>query len=522
MRSIITRVLVAVLTVITAFSLALAYNTSEQRRLIAQMARVNQSFVPIARQLDGLEEEVRSFGRILSNTDPAALRQSIRASMTLFPFADRVETSLDALRTHLDTMLAEELSDSERAFASNVRLVADELSAENIELARLTADLLRQLDEAPPGAESFYGELGTRVIAFERRVDGLARIVDGRTDAALISVREEERAMLMRVVAVSACATLFALFIVLVIGRSLAPIRALTALASRFKLGDYNHDPIDAGNDEIGTLAREFSGMAEAIQQRDGILRQQKTELEQAYEALVVAQRAQVQAERLAAVGEIAARVTHELRNPLSSIGLNVEMLGDELQSLPDTEESEEARIMLGAIEREVARLTDLTERYLSMARSDEPRRERSDLVELTQEVLDQQRAALTKLGIDTAFTAPESLAAAVDPPQIRQVLINLLRNAAQATETLSAREISVLLHDADQHVEIIVEDNGPGIDPEILDRLFEPFVTGKSNGTGLGLSISRSIARKHGGDLTAGPGEQLSGARFTLTLPRS
>lgn len=518
MRSIITRVLVAVLTVITAFSAALAYSASEQRRLVAQMTRVNQGYVPIARQLDALEEEVRTFGRVLTNPDPSALRQSIRASMALAPANDRIELALTDLRAHLDATLSDAADDDERAFLSNVRRVADDLSEENTALTAALGRLLQKLEATPPQVEPLYSEIGARVIAFERRVGDLAEVVDRRTDAAIDEVRRAEGEILVRVVAVSLAATLFALIVVLIIGRSLAPIRALTALASRFKHGDYTHEPIDAGNDEIGTLAAEFSSMATAIEERDGILRRQKAQLEEAYAALLDAQRAQVQSERLAAVGEISARVTHELRNPLSSIGLNVEMLDDELRTSLPQDSGGEARQMLGAIEREVARLTELTERYLSMARSDAPRRDSCDLVALSADVVDQQRATAERAGVQLEVEG-DAVQASVDAPQIRQVLINLIRNAIQAMEGRADGAVRVLVTGGEDQVQIAVEDNGPGVSDDLAETLFEPFVTGKRDGTGLGLSISRTIARSHGGDLcvTQAPS---GGARFELTLP--
>ena len=97
MRSIITRVVAAVLIVITAFSAALAYNAVSQRRLVADLTRINQGYVPIARLLDDLSEELRSFARVLSSRDPQTLRQSIRASQALFPIQDRADAQLEAL-----------------------------------------------------------------------------------------------------------------------------------------------------------------------------------------------------------------------------------------------------------------------------------------------------------------------------------------------------------------------------------------------------------------------------------------
>lgn len=524
MRSIITRVVAAVLIVITAFSAALAYNAVSQRRLVADLTRINQGYVPIARLLDDLSEELRSFARVLSSRDPQTLRQSIRASQALFPIQDRADAQLEALHDHLDALLERELPAREHAFVTNLMGATELLSVEAREVGVLVDALLFALDETPPRLEPAYGNLSARVIAFERRVDSFANVVANRTDSAVERMDAAEREILMRVVAASVVATLFALVMVVVIGRSLAPIRTLTAMAARFKEGDYRAEAVNAGRDEIGLLATEFTGMAEAIQARDALLRQQRDALEEAYEKLIEAQRAQVQAERLAAVGELAARVTHELRNPLSSISMNAEMLSEELEAAGA--DFAEAHDMLHAIEREIARLTDLTERYLSLARSEEPRRASVDVAQLVRDVVAQRAAEHDRRHVEVRVDAPETLIATVDEPQVRQLLINLLRNALDALDARdedgAPREIAVRLADEGDTFTLAVEDSGPGVPDDLADSIFEPFVTTRTSGTGLGLAISRQIARRHGGDLTVAPAALTRGAAFVMRCPTS
>jgi signal transduction histidine kinase len=301
----------------------------------------------------------------------------------------------------------------------------------------------------------------------------------------------------------------------------LRPIRQLTGLATQLKEGDYQFPPIEAGRDEIGVLAREFTGMADAIRDRDGLLRRQKGELEDAYRALVEAQRAQVQAERLAAVGEISSRITHELRNPLSSIGLNVEMLVDELEH--DGREGDAVE-MLRAIEREVQRLTELTDRYLSMARTDAERRVDATLGDLVDDVAGQLRPELERAGVRLDRDAAADLSVHVDPAQLRQVLINLVQNSVGAIRSAGARggRIRIQVTGGETHACCRIEDDGPGIEVAIADQVFEPFVTSREGGTGLGLSISRRIVEDHGGELSAGTSTELGGASFEIRLPRA
>ncbi len=517
MRSIITKVVVAVLMVITAFAIALVYNALAQRRLVSDLARINQGYVPVARQLDTISEEMRSFSRVLSNRDPAALRQSLRASMALFPFEERVEVQLDELRDHLDRVLEDELQPDEGRFLQHLRSVCDVLSDENREIGNRVGELLTGLDQEPPRLEPTYTEVGARVIALEKRIDDLRTAVDRRTDTAVERIKSAERDILVRVIGASAIASLFAVVVVILIRRSLGPIRVLTELASQLKAGDYSARPVVAGNDEIGVLAREFEEMAEAIRTRDAEVRNKNAELNKVNEALVEAQRAQVRAERLAAVGELSSRVTHELRNPLSSISMNVEMLSEELETITAPGDSRE---MVQSIEREVARLTELTDRYLSMARSDDPRKEPVDLCVLARSVVERQQAEFDRAGIEVVVDADGAKRASVDEAQIRQVLINLTRNAALALRGVTEPRIVISVSSTRDRVTVSVEDSGPGIAPDMEETLFEPFTTDRADGTGLGLSISRRIARRHDGDLISGPSQRLGGARFELEVP--
>ena len=517
MTSISTRVVVAVLVVITTFAAALAYNATAQRALVARLARINQGYVPIGRLLGDAREELRLLGHAVSQPDPVVLRQSLRVSLSVFPFDDRVDAHLDALQQHLDAMLLERLEPDERAFMSNLKTVVAQLEGDVAAQAEAAGALLAGLEATPPAAEPHLTALVARLLAFERRLDDIRAIVDARTDGAVADVREAEREILRRVIAVSAGASLLALVMALIIARSVAPIRALTALATRYRQGDYGEARVQAGNDEVGVLAREFAAMADAIRGRDGQLREQNQALEAAYDAVVEAQRAQVAAERLAAVGDIAARVTHELRNPLSSIGLNAEMLGDELDRLGVGGETRE---MVASIDHEVARLTELTERYLSLTKADDPLRESTDLVVLVGDVVRRMRPELQAAGVVCRVAGDVSLPCEVDPPQVRQVVINLVQNAVQALAGASNAEVRITVaRDGDGAPTVAIEDAGPGVDDEVAATLFEPFVTTRRRGTGLGLSISRRIARRHGGDIVVGRSEALGGARFDVRL---
>ena len=265
-------------------------------------------------------------------------------------------------------------------------------------------------------------------------------------------------------------------------------------------------------------------------------LQENQTRLERAYRDLQSAQARLVQSERLAAIGQMSAKVSHEVRNPLSSISLNVELLEDEVASIPAGRRAEVARL-LGAVRSQVDVLSAVTEEYLRCARVPKPKREPCALQLITADLVDFVREELRARKVELLVNAPEDLPTVrVDPAQIRQLLLNLIRNAAEAMpeggtiriETqLSAHsggaggEVSrgVIGVSPPAFVKITITDTGVGIPAEELEKVFEPFFTSKEGGTGLGLAISREIALEHGGTLRceSTPG---SGTTFYLALP--
>jgi signal transduction histidine kinase/HAMP domain-containing protein len=220
-----------------------------------------------------------------------------------------------------------------------------------------------------------------------------------------------------------------------------------------------------------------------------------------------------IQSERLAAIGRMAAHVTHEVRNPLSSIGLNVELLEEELAHAgPETTE------LLRAIHREIEHLTAITEEYLRVARLPNPHLEPEDIGEIARGTAEFVRAELAAASVRLELDIPRGLPlTAVDEAQIRQVLINLLKNAREAMAT--GGRVRVQASGDDFGVLLSVADDGPGMTPEQRARVFDLFYTTKSGGTGLGLPLSQQIVVAHGGLIRceSAPGE---GTVFELWFP--
>lgn len=220
-----------------------------------------------------------------------------------------------------------------------------------------------------------------------------------------------------------------------------------------------------------------------------------------------------IQTERLAAIGRMAAHVTHEVRNPLSSIGLNVEMLADDL-----AEAGPEAQALLRAIQREIDRLTGITEEYLRLARLPQPRLEPDDPGAVIRSVSELVRAEMRESGIDLHVEVADDLPqVAMDEPQIRQALLNLLRNAREAMPEGGDVRIEADHHDGG--VRVLVRDEGPGIPAEERRRIFDLFYTTKERGTGLGLPLTQQIVVAHGGRIRCESGAD-GGTTFELWLP--
>lgn len=218
-----------------------------------------------------------------------------------------------------------------------------------------------------------------------------------------------------------------------------------------------------------------------------------------------------VQSERLATIGRFAAQIAHEIRNPLSSISLNLEMLEDEVGNAGGDQAQ-----LIHSVLREVDRLNGIVSEYLQFSRFPKPRPTEGRVEDLIADL--EQTTTLpegVRLVVDPADPLPSI---SFDPVLIRQVLDNLVRNAAEAIDGPGEIRISTRL--IDRFLVIRVEDTGYGIPPDILSQLFEPFFTTKADGTGLGLATAQQIVFEHGGHIEA-ESQPGVGTTFSVYLPR-
>ncbi len=221
-----------------------------------------------------------------------------------------------------------------------------------------------------------------------------------------------------------------------------------------------------------------------------------------------------LRAEQLAAVGQLAAGVAHEVRNPLTGMKLLVEAALRPGKHSSLTEED------LRVIHGEIVRLEETVESFLSFARLPAPRRQVCDLHDAITRPVELVRPRAARQGVQIDVEAPaESLPVDLDAGQFHTVLVNLLFNALDAMPR--GGRIDVRLDNVNDHCRLRVCDSGPGIAPEMAGRLFMPFASTKPTGTGLGLSLARRIVEEHGGQIR-GENRPEGGACFTIELPRA
>ncbi len=297
--------------------------------------------------------------------------------------------------------------------------------------------------------------------------------------------------------AVAICTVLF-IVLAVVIHR---PILELQNKIARVREGDlFVNVGFADRNDEIGDLGRHFNEMVQQLREsREEIERLHRTQMSRA--------------EHLATLGEMAAGLAHEIRNPLAGIAGVMEIVGRDLPA------KSAAIGVLGEARHEVVHINKIVSELLEIARPKPPVYRLGDLVAVAEHAsLFTRDQALAKHVMLEVIKNREVPTLEFDGGQIHQVLLNLLLNAVQAcSEGGSVRvEFSV----GEQTVTATVTDNGKGIPPDVLPNIFRPFFTTKGNGTGLGLSLARRIVEDHGGRLDASS-EAGKGSQFALILPK-
>ena len=495
-RTVATRVLLSFALVTAAFALSAGWGVFAQRSAAKEADLMRSGYLPLSLALRDLVANQDTWSTQLNHITTA-----------LNP-ADKKIWFETSLRLGRPKTFGEVRAAISRAFSSSgdesTRRVGDDLLAETSSIEEFLAqdrELLAKLFDALDRGEStradgLRDELVTRGAQGKKRMSQLEQRVDHNVGLLLGAARARERLAIRLLLALSGFTVLVGAAMAFYARRVLKPLAAVTDRAKAVAHGDLRPQPVVASPDEIGELATTFEGMVAAIAR--------------ANEQLLMS-------ERLATIGKMAAHVTHEVRNPLSSIALNVEMLEEDLEGREDTEE---AATLLKAVKAEVERLTALTEQYLSVARRRPLSLEEEQIGEVVADACLFMSGDLRRHGVELSVEIEDALPLVrVDEAQLKQALFNLLRNAREAMPTGGQVDVRVG-RASGGGVDVTVDDRGSGIDDETRAHLFEPFFTTKGHGTGLGLAITRQVVEDHGGTIACEP-RPGGGTRFWIHLPR-
>jgi PAS domain S-box-containing protein len=224
-----------------------------------------------------------------------------------------------------------------------------------------------------------------------------------------------------------------------------------------------------------------------------------------------------LQSERLATIGRMSAKVAHEIRNPLSSISLNSELLEEEIVSYKGVDSSE-AKTLLKSITKELDRLTEITDDYLRFAKLPAPHLKELTVNRMVSDLLSMLEPEMEERGVKVERQlTPRLPKVKVDQQQLRRALLNMFKNSLEAMPEGGVIRVSTSA-DTDS-VLIQISDTGAGIKREHMDRIFTPFFSTKEMGTGLGLPLAQQIVAEHGGEITCSS-ELGKGASFVVALP--
>jgi signal transduction histidine kinase len=275
-----------------------------------------------------------------------------------------------------------------------------------------------------------------------------------------------------------------------VVGRVTAPLQRLVTFVRSLSPSDFNKRAA-VSNDEFGAVAEAFNGLLDRLEQ---------------------AQTALVRSEKLAVAGLLAARIAHDVRNPLSSIKMQTQLLQARLHR--DPEDRATFASVLGDINQVESVITDLVE----LARPGDLKREPTSINLVITDALEQlgPQFAHRKIAVRTSL-APDLPEITVDSRRLRQALLNVLLNASDAMTTGGTIEV----HSRAELSAVVVDicDDGCGIDPELSHRVFDPFISTKREGVGLGLVNAKAVVEGHGGRIALEPNRP-RGTCARITLP--
>jgi len=488
--------------VLAASVTVLSVSVVQHERTADALALLDRDYLPLALKVS----EARAtqavintlLDRLLTERDLAASR------LWLASARQRRPRTLEQVRDNVDRVHRVVPWDTEGA--ALLRLLSELRRVQSLQNhgERRYTDLNTALDAGDrTTAERIVGDLRANERSIDNEWRRIWEVLVARIEVTSRRVAAQQEQAVVVLLLLAAVALSVGIVVTWWAQRVLAPLPRLqerVAAIARGELSEKLGPTQAAAEDEIGRLAHEFERMVRALVAREDSLREAQARL--------------LQSERLAAIGRMAAHVSHEVRNPLSSIGLNVELLEEEL----GPEASVETRELLAAVRSEIDRLGAVTEEYLRVARLPNPHLLPEHVNDVVRGAAQLLRPELAAAQVSLVLDLQEDLPlCAMDEAQMRQVLINLLKNAREAMS--SGGSIRISSRSAAGGVELCISDDGMGMDDEQKDRIFDLFYTTKQRGSGLGLPLTQQIVVAHRGQIRceSAPGQ---GTEFTLFLP--
>jgi signal transduction histidine kinase len=514
MRTLSARILLGFVALTITFGVFVATIVVNLREIEDQASLVLRGYVPLALVASDLAQRQDELSSYLDQALDARPNDVVKR---LLAFRDKRDKALREIVKTLSELPSMLVSDGQTAAEMEQQMPetkpkVDALNQAVRDLAPLyttiiAAPPIRIPNKTDPGFQASYDGLDKpHKAAYDAllqlrdeehnlwpKAEELRQKLRARTKTTKEWLADSERTILLRVIYLGIAAVVLGVVITGWVAVNLRPLRRLREGARRIAAGDYGKRVSETGPTEIADLARELNLLGRAVQDRE---------------------EEKLRAARLAMVGKMAAQIAHEVRNPLSSISLNTELLEDELGK-----DASEARELCRAIHAEVNRLTDVTETYLGL-RGGKPKLARESLNAIVDDlvVFVRNDLATRHVELETALD-PGDPSGYIDANQIRQCLINLVRNAADAVSAKGGGHVVLRTRGDGERIEIAVEDDGIGIANDLLPKLFDPFFSTKEGGNGLGLALTQQIVRDHGGELHV-DSRVGRGTTFTLSVP--
>jgi signal transduction histidine kinase len=416
----------------------------------------------------------------------------------------QAEATLDDYRQHLEHKLASgsKISDTQREWETVHKIEAALAAVRNANRDQdwmLDDFKIDGLETELENLQQLAAELPSHL---HKRLSGFADEVRGQYHALFGTAWTSS----------VTAAALFGLFVKLFYQWIFVPLRILIDGSQRVAGGEFNYRIHLDTRDEMAVLAEAMNLMTTRFQAiRDDLDRQVQERTKQV-----------VRNEQLASVGYLAAGVAHEINNPLASIALCAESLESRTEEFLDPQKEEHAVVFkyLRMIQTEAFRCKEITEKLLDFSRTGQACRQAAELGALVQGVVEMVGHLGRHQRKHIHLTAAAPVMASINVQEFKQVVLNLLTNALDCVE--DEGHVWITVQADGEMAELTVRDDGCGMEPEVLDRVFEPFFTRRKagQGTGLGLSITHRIVADHGGDIQADSPGVGQGATFRVRLP--